>query len=553
MPPVPKETMRCHYEVLELDRLTCTVDDIKKQYKKSALKWHPDRNIGNLEEANIRFKEVGAAYAVLIDPHERKWYDDHRDAILRGSNGTRANRGDDDEDNGDVADLWEYFSSSCFEGFEDDECGFYAVYRDAFAEVVTQENAASEKLVNFPEFGDSTMAHKSVLHFYSEWSNFASVLSFSWEDEYNPSEASDRRVRREIDKLNKKARDAARRKYMDQVLQLVAFVRKRDPRIAAIEEIIAGKKAEEAARKEKLKQEEVERRKLEREKYLEMLNDPVQIALREAELKGAYLIADHSGTDESDDGAWGEIGGKVRRGKKKGLKGRKGRRAAIHYSDSDSDDNEGVAVPMAKLSVGAEDADDGLMGYVGEGSADVPAQKVATEVDLEPFKCELCGKGFTHNKFLDQHNNSKAHKQAIKDSKRKGGVNFVPKTSVKSESTLAKEKQQMLALGTEARGGKAAPSAATTVYNHETNTSTSDVRTFVEKMLGGDTSRAAVQKQMAKQATAAAKGGGGSKDTKTKWAEKGGKKDAKKDKSVFTLRGAKGLPDDEDSDGMFEA
>jgi len=559
MPPA-KETMRCHYDVLELDRLTCTIEEVKKQYKKMALKWHPDRNIGNHEEANLRFKEVGAAYAVLIDPHEKKWYDDHRDAILRGSNGTRGNRGDDDEDRGDAADLWEYFSSSCFDGFEDDADGYYNVYKNAFVEIVTKENEASDKLVNFPDFGDSSTSHKHVLNFYSEWSNFSSVLSFSWEDEYNPSEATDRRVRREIDKLNKKARDAARRKYIDQVLQLVAFVRKRDPRIEAIEEIQEQKKADEAARKEKLKQEELERRKVEREKYMAMLNDPEEIARREAELKGAYLIADHSGTDDSDDGAWGEIGGRVKLRKKKG--GRKGRRAAIHYGDSESDDE--IIVPMGKLNVSnAADADDGLIGYEGGGSE--PAEAVQ-EVDPEPFKCDLCGKGFTHNKFLDQHNNSKAHKQAIKDSKRKGGSNFVVKVPIKSESTLAKEKAEMLALGTEARGGKPSP-APTTIYNHETHTSTGDVRTFVEKMLGGPTSVAAVQKQMAKQAAAAAKAGGGGKGKdkkdkdKNKDKDKGDDKD-QKTKSVFALRGAKGAVHDEDDgsdgddgddDGLYEA
>jgi DnaJ homolog subfamily A member 5 len=56
---------------------------IKKQYKKLALKYHPDKNVGNEEEATATFRLISAAYAVLSDPHERKWYDDHREAILR--------------------------------------------------------------------------------------------------------------------------------------------------------------------------------------------------------------------------------------------------------------------------------------------------------------------------------------------------------------------------------------------------------------------------------------------------------------------------------------
>jgi DnaJ-class molecular chaperone len=47
------------------------------------LKYHPDKNVGNEETATQFFKEIQASYAVLSDPHERKWYDDHRESILR--------------------------------------------------------------------------------------------------------------------------------------------------------------------------------------------------------------------------------------------------------------------------------------------------------------------------------------------------------------------------------------------------------------------------------------------------------------------------------------
>lgn len=74
--------MRCHYDVMELTR-AASAEEVKKQYKKLALKWHPDRNHGQEELATQNFKEISAAYAVLSDPQERKWYDDHRESIIR--------------------------------------------------------------------------------------------------------------------------------------------------------------------------------------------------------------------------------------------------------------------------------------------------------------------------------------------------------------------------------------------------------------------------------------------------------------------------------------
>src|SRR3989338_10203552 len=64
---------RDYYEVLGVLR-TATADEIKKSYRKLALKYHPDRNKGN-KEAEDRFKEAAEAYAILSDPQKRSQYD----------------------------------------------------------------------------------------------------------------------------------------------------------------------------------------------------------------------------------------------------------------------------------------------------------------------------------------------------------------------------------------------------------------------------------------------------------------------------------------------
>ena len=62
------------YKVLEIPA-NADLETIKKSYKKLALKYHPDRNINNVQEANERFKEINEAYGVLSDPVRRERYD----------------------------------------------------------------------------------------------------------------------------------------------------------------------------------------------------------------------------------------------------------------------------------------------------------------------------------------------------------------------------------------------------------------------------------------------------------------------------------------------
>jgi molecular chaperone DnaJ len=73
------------YQVLGVER-GASDDDIKKAYRKLAMKWHPDRNNGS-KEAEERFKEITEAYDVLRDPDKRAMYDRYGEAGLRAGAG----------------------------------------------------------------------------------------------------------------------------------------------------------------------------------------------------------------------------------------------------------------------------------------------------------------------------------------------------------------------------------------------------------------------------------------------------------------------------------
>ncbi|CAN3374751.1 hypothetical protein DIURU_002267 [Diutina rugosa] len=240
----------CYYELLGVEA-SASDTELKKAFRRKALQLHPDKNPDDVEGANARFAIVRAAYEVLSDPQERSWYDSHKSSILR----------EDDEVFDDepqtvlptmsIDELMRYFNPVLYTQVDDTLMGFYKVVERVFDRLAKEEvqhgkhqnlpkfdtykdddGMASEDYCLYKKFGNSHSDYVShTREFYNQWSQFSTVKSFNWRDEYRYSMAPDRRTRRLMEKENKKIRDQARKEYNEAVRSYVSFIKKRDPRV----------------------------------------------------------------------------------------------------------------------------------------------------------------------------------------------------------------------------------------------------------------------------------------------------------------------------------
>lgn len=93
-----------YYEILQVPR-SATEDDIRKGYRRQALRWHPDKNPDNKEAAEERFKLVSEAYEVLSNKEKREIYNRYG---KEGLSATPRNEG------GEFAATFETFPSHVF-------------------------------------------------------------------------------------------------------------------------------------------------------------------------------------------------------------------------------------------------------------------------------------------------------------------------------------------------------------------------------------------------------------------------------------------------------
>jgi DnaJ family protein A protein 5 len=458
--PTSTSIIQCHYEVLNIPRDADSAT-IKKHHRKMALKYHPDKNLGDKSEsAHDQFRLVQQAYECLSDPQERKWYDDHREAILAGWS---SGMGDNADMKSMLFDVVHYMHAGCYSGYDNDEPGgYYKVFGKVFEEIVQCE-MQGDTLCELPiDFGDDTTEWPQIQSFYQTWESFGSSLNFSWEDKYNAREDADsRKIRRLMEEDNNKARRKAKKVYNVDIVALVAFCKRRDPRVRAKREELEEQRLEKEIRDRKVAAERKKYQALATELWREQAQHEMDAAEEDDRAKGRVRLAD------LDDDY--EYGG----GKKRGRKGKKKMKQVEESEDEQDDENDGdgdaVAVADADAETQKEQAEDGeadpdllkegvddanINGeekkeadpsiQVAEGAEDkeevVDAQpdvkeepqeqeeelddddddefddESETESEEEPdfWRCECCRKDFQSKGQMENHMKSKKHKEAYK-------------------------------------------------------------------------------------------------------------------------------------------
>lgn len=182
-------------------RWQATNKDIEKAYKTIALRFHPDKCAGpgaserEREAVEERFKLIGEAYEVLMDPRKRREFDS-------------VDGGDDN------------LPTACDEG------KFFETFAPA-VERMARWSARSP----VPRLGDENTPFNEVEKFYRFWHQFKSWREFPQDDEYDLEDAEGREHKRWMQKENEKMRKKAKQDESQRISAFVRAMEAHDPRM----------------------------------------------------------------------------------------------------------------------------------------------------------------------------------------------------------------------------------------------------------------------------------------------------------------------------------
>ncbi|KAJ6834978.1 dnaJ-like protein subfamily C member 2 [Iris pallida] len=226
-----------HYALLGLGhlRFLATEEQIRKSYRETALKHHPDKQAALLlaeeteeakqakkDEIESHFKSIQEAYEVLMDPVKRRVYDSTDEF--------------DDEIPTDCAPQ-----------------DFFKVFGPAF-----MRNGRWSVNLPVPSLGDDKTTLAEVDSFYNFWYSFKSWREFPHADEFELEQAESRDHKRWMERQNAKLREKARKEEHVRIRALIDNAYKKDPRILR-------RKDEERAEKQRRKEAKVLAKKLQEE------------------------------------------------------------------------------------------------------------------------------------------------------------------------------------------------------------------------------------------------------------------------------------------------
>ena len=180
-------------------------DEIRKNYRKLVLKYHPDKSEqGKLhpEKTSHLFKLIQKAYEKLSDPVLRRQFDSVDPTF------------DDSIPNASIKAEQ-----------------FFSIYGRAF-----DRNARFSKTQPVPALGSLNDERKGVEEFYNFWYNFESWRSFEMLDEEKVENGENRDEKRWIEKQNKAARAKKKKEDTARIIKLVENAMRLDPRLALYKE-----------------------------------------------------------------------------------------------------------------------------------------------------------------------------------------------------------------------------------------------------------------------------------------------------------------------------